>query len=166
MSKRPVLLAAALVVLAIASFLVVPRAYQREHLIALVVVSGLVLRQMATAFQRATEVAAEVEVPAAAAVLREGPANFKRGWAMVGGVLKLTPATLMFSAHGFVQKATVHCWDLRHFEGVEPARTLGLVPNAIVVRIGGAQVKLVVMQRDLWMRDLRRAAEALRQTAA
>jgi hypothetical protein len=166
MSKRPILLVVALVVLAIASFFVVPPGHERAHVTALVVVLGLALGRMITTLQRATEAAAEVEVPAGAVVVREGPANFKSGWAMVGGVLKLTPEALIFSAHGFVQKARVHQWDLRRFEGVEPSRSLGLIPNAIVVRFGGADVKLVVSYRDVWMRDLRRTAEALRRPAA
>src|SRR5262245_61420990 len=69
------------------------------------------------------------------AFLREGPANFKDGWVMVGGVLKLTAETLVFAAHGFAQKAKVHTWDLRRFEGVVPSRTLGLIPNAITVTV-------------------------------
>src|SRR4051812_12233403 len=57
-------------------------------------------------FGRAVHAASAEALPPDAVVLREGPANFKNGWVMVGGVLKLTPDKLVFSAHGFAQKAS------------------------------------------------------------
>jgi hypothetical protein len=127
-------------------------------------VIGLVVAAIGQVLMRSLRRSAEATAAGAGvagAVTREGPANFKDGWVMVGGVLKLTPDALVFAAHGFAQRAQARTWDLRRFERVVPSRTLGLIPNAITVTIGGADVKLVVGQRDRWMRDIQHAAEAL-----
>jgi hypothetical protein len=126
---------------------------------------GFVLATVLKAFRRASATASQVAVPEEATVLRQGPANFKRGWVMVGGALKLTPEHLVFSSHGFAQKAQVHAWELRGLKGLDTANTLGIVPNAIVVRFEQGQVKLVVNDRKAWLLAIRSAVSQLRLRA-
>ena len=147
--------------MAIVSPLVVPPEFGHQFKLAIVVLCGIVVTAMMREHGRAAQVASAVALPADAVVLREGPANFKDGWVMVGGILKLTPEKLVFSAHGFAQSARVRAWDLHEFAGTTPARALGLVPNAILVRFGPTEIKLVVTEREAWLEAIRSAAANL-----
>jgi hypothetical protein len=158
MAKKLVAAVVVLLALGVCSPFLVPAAFAVQLELVIVVLCGVAVVAMLRALAQVTRTASAVAVPADAVVLREGPANYKDGWLMVGGVLKLTPDHLVFSAHGFAQKARVHTWELRGVQGASPARTLGLVPNAMLVRFATTEIKLVVHDRDTWMRAIRSAA--------
>jgi len=161
MAKKRIAAVAVLVALGIAAPYVVPPELNHDFKVQWLFYAAAALVGLLKDFGRAAQVASAVALPPDAVVLREGPANFKNGWLMIGGILKLTPDQLVFSAHGFAQKARVFSWPLRDFTGVSAARTLGLVPNAIQVRFGAAEVKLVVTDRKGWMSQIAAAAAPL-----
>src|SRR5262245_24790379 len=141
MSKKRILVVAALLAAGIAAPYVVPAELNHEFKLQWLFYAGAALAGLLRDFGKATQVASAVALPPDAVVLREGPANLKNGWVMIGGVLKLTPDQLVFSAHGFAQKARVFAWPLRDFTDASLARTLGLVPNSILVRFGATEIK-------------------------
>ena len=165
MSKKRMVAIVALFAAGLAAPMLLPRELEGEFKLRWLFWAAAVLAGVLRDFGRAAQVASEVALPPDAVVVREGPANFKRGWVMVGGVLKMTPELLVFSSHGFAQKARVQAWPLADVVAVEPARTLWIVPNSIVVRMRAGELKFVVMDRQGWMSAIQ-AASAQRPKAA
>ncbi len=166
MSRKLVLALVLLLVGGVVGPLVVPPEHASTARMAIVALAAAAVVAMLKSFGAAAQKASEVAVPEGATVLRDGPANLKDGWVMIGGVLKLTPDQLVFSSHGFAQKASTRAWELKSFESIAPARAMGIVPNALLVRIGGTEIKLVVTEREGWMKAIQSAAVALRREAA
>lgn len=91
-------------------------------------------------------------------VVHEGAANHSAGLEKRGGWLVLTERAFVFRSHGLnVQNAPLRL-PLDEVTGLEPARTLGLFPNAIRIRTGdGAEAHFVVNDRSGWLRAYSRA---------
>jgi hypothetical protein len=90
-----------------------------------------------------------------AGVPRQGPANHRRGAEARGGWLVLTERALVFRSHGFnVQNAPLRV-PLAEVRGVRGKRTLGLIPNLLLVeRQDGTAEAFVVSERDAWLRAI------------
>jgi hypothetical protein len=100
-------------------------------------------------------------------IAMHGPANHKKGMEAVGGKLFLTSTRLRFKSHAFNFRAHDESFPLDEIESVEPARSIGIIPNAIVVRMRYAgKQRFVVMTRAKWIAAITEkisAAEALRK---
>ena len=158
MSKKRILGIVGLLAAGVVAPFIVPPALEHQFKVRFVLWGVALLVALLRDFSAATQAASAVALPPDTVVILEGPANFKNGWVMIGGVLKLTRDQLVFSAHGFAQKARVYAWELRNLEELQPASTLGLVPNAIEARFGSVRSKFVVEGRDAWMSAIRAAA--------
>jgi hypothetical protein len=90
-------------------------------------------------------------------IVRQGPANHWRGVEARGGWLVLTERRLVFTSHGKnVQNQGAEV-RLDAITAVEPASSLGIVPNGLRVRHGDDAVeKFVVTERGAWLVALAR----------
>lgn len=88
-------------------------------------------------------------------ILFQGPANHWRGAEARGGWLVLTTRRLVFRSHGKnIQNQGLEVL-LADVTGVEPSRSLGLIPNGLRVRLGGDVVeRFVVSERGAWLAAL------------
>jgi hypothetical protein len=85
------------------------------------------------------------------AVLFEGPANHFKGAEGVGGYLWLTSGQLFFRSHRFNIQNHECRMPLSEIADVEATKTLGLVPNGLLVRlVSGTQERFVVRKNIDW----------------
>ena len=93
-------------------------------------------------------------------VLFSGPANHFKGLEGVGGKLHLTSQRLRFRSHAINVQTHDESYPLEDIAAVEAVRTLGLIPNGLLVhRRDGARERFVVHQRDEWVRRIQQAIE-------
>jgi hypothetical protein len=93
-------------------------------------------------------------------VLHYGPANHFRGIESVGGKLFLTNRRLRFRSHRFNVQNHDESYAIEAITSAEPARTLGIVPNGVLVHLrDGRRERFVVGGRAEWVTRLRRAIE-------
>jgi hypothetical protein len=86
-----------------------------------------------------------------AAILFEGPANHFKGALGVGGYLWLTSGQLFFKSHRFNIQIHECRMPLSEIADVEATKTLGLVPNGLLVRlVSGRQERFVVHKNRDW----------------
>lgn len=91
-------------------------------------------------------------------VLHAGPANHFKGLEGVGGKLFLTDRRLRFRSHAFNVQTHDESYPLASIRSVEPSRTLGIVPNGLLVRLAdGRTERFVVLRRSEWLSRLRAA---------
>lgn len=89
-------------------------------------------------------------------VLHEGPANHWSGEEARGGWLVLTPSRLVFRAHGYNFQKHPVVIARGEIVGVEPGRSLGIIPNGLRVRrLHGGEERFVVRAQSAWVRALR-----------
>lgn len=85
-------------------------------------------------------------------VLLAGPANHVKGIEAVGGRLSVTPSRLRFRSHRFNVQTHDESYPLEAVTRVEPARSLGIIPNAMIVHLeDGRRERFVVMDRGRWV---------------
>jgi hypothetical protein len=90
-------------------------------------------------------------------VLEHGPANHFKGLEGVGGKLFLTERRLRFRSHGFNVQNHDESYPLEDIVAVEPARTLGIIPNGLLVQLrDGRRERFVVTARGSWVASIRR----------
>jgi hypothetical protein len=94
------------------------------------------------------------KAPAGEVVARHGLATGFRG---TGGWLYLTDQRLLFRSHGLSFRTVEHSVPLHEIVDVQPARTWGLVPNALRVVTAGRTLRLTVEDRAGWLDAIRRA---------
>lgn len=96
------------------------------------------------------------EVREGEAVVKTGPASHAKGWENRGGTLTLTSDRLVFFSHGVnVSNADVVI-RLEDIEAVQPANTLGFIPNAFrVVLKGGVSHQFTVFGRKAWIEAIK-----------
>ncbi|MGH7329074.1 MAG: hypothetical protein ACREJX_12055 [Polyangiaceae bacterium] len=81
-----------------------------------------------------------------------GLANHKKGLEAVGGKLYLTDRRLRFRSHAFNFQPHDASYDLDDIASVEPARSLGIIPNRIVLHMKhGGKEAFVVSGRAEWV---------------
>jgi hypothetical protein len=98
-------------------------------------------------------------------VVHYGPANHFKGIESVGGKLFLTNKRLRFRSHKFNAQTHDESYPIEAISAAEPARTLGIVPNGVLVHLrDGRRERFVVGGRTEWVTHLRRAIET--ETAA
>ena len=86
-----------------------------------------------------------------AAILFEGPANHFKGAEGVGGYLWLTSGILLFRSHRFNIQNHECRMPLSEITGVESTKTLGIIPNGLLVRlVSGTQERFVVHKNRDW----------------
>ncbi|MGZ5662843.1 MAG: hypothetical protein ACXWG6_15860 [Usitatibacter sp.] len=91
-------------------------------------------------------------------VVHHGPANHFKGIEAVGGKLFLTNQRLVFRSHRFNVQAHEESYPLDEIVSTEPARTLGIVPNGLLLQMrDGRRERFVVGGRSEWVSLLRRA---------
>jgi hypothetical protein len=89
-------------------------------------------------------------------VLRTGPASHQRRWENRAGSLTLTSRRLVFLSHGLNLDNADLVIPLADITVVEPARTLGIIPNAFRVVLGdGTRHQFTVFGRKAWMDAVR-----------
>lgn len=89
-------------------------------------------------------------------VLHNGANHFK-GIEAVGGKLFLTNKRLRFRSHRFNVQAHDESYPLDAIHAVEAVRTLGIIPNGLVVQLkDGRRQRFVVMNRSAWLAQLAR----------
>ena len=90
-------------------------------------------------------------------VVKKGPGNLLRGVESVGGALRLTNQSMIFSPHAFNVQRRPLTIPLSDIVSAEGAKTLifGLIPafsNAIVIRMrNGDEHRFTVFGRDKWI---------------
>ncbi len=85
------------------------------------------------------------------AILFEGPANHFKGAEGVGGYLWLTTGQLFFRSHRFNIQNHECRMPLSEIADAEATKTLGLVPNGLLVRlVSGTQERFVVHKNRDW----------------
>lgn len=88
--------------------------------------------------------------------LRHGPANHKRGFEMAGGKLTLTNERLRFRPHALNLQTGEASFPLTSIRAVDPAATLGIVPNSIELTLAdGRKERFVVSARTQWITAIR-----------
>lgn len=91
-------------------------------------------------------------------LLHQGPANHWLGVESRGGWLILTPTRLLFRSHGKNIQNAAFALSLADVTAVEATRTLGLIPNGLVVRRrADAPAKFVVQGRREWVSAIQQA---------
>ena len=86
-----------------------------------------------------------------AAILFEGPANHFKGAEGVGGYLWLTSGQLSFRSHRFNIQNHDCRMPLTEIAEVEATKTLGMIPNGLLVRlVSGTQERFVVHKNRDW----------------
>ncbi|MFO0867141.1 MAG: hypothetical protein U0744_21300 [Gemmataceae bacterium] len=90
-------------------------------------------------------------------VSKTGPANHAKGWENRGGTLTLTSGRLVFFSHGGnVNNADVVIL-LTDIASVQPANTLGFIPNAFrVILHDGSRHQFTVFSRKTWIEAIER----------
>ena len=89
-------------------------------------------------------------------LLHQGPANHWLGAEARGGWLILTPTRLLFRSHGKNLQNAPFALALSDVTAVEATRTLGMIPNGLLVRrCDGEPAKFVVQERDVWVAAIR-----------
>lgn len=84
-------------------------------------------------------------------VIFEGPANHFKGAEAVGGYLWLTSGQLLFRSHRFNIQNHECRMALSEITDVEATKTLGIVPNGLLVRlVSGTQERFVVHKNRDW----------------
>jgi hypothetical protein len=84
-------------------------------------------------------------------IVREGLANHFQGIEAVGGRLVLTNERVIFKSHPF--NIQTHEWSVARTDisETEPARTLGIVPNGLLIKVkSGETERFVVRDREGW----------------
>jgi hypothetical protein len=90
-------------------------------------------------------------------VVRFALANHYRGIEAVGGKLYLTDRRLRFRSHKLNLQRCDESYPLDAILAVEPARTFGIIPNAIVVRLrDGRRERFVVNAQREWLEAISR----------
>lgn len=88
-------------------------------------------------------------------VILQGPANHFKGIESVGGKLYLTRARLRFRSHGLNVQTHEASYPLDTIRSVEPARTLGIIPNGLAVTLeDGRRERFVVNRRGEWVEKI------------
>ena len=91
-------------------------------------------------------------------VLREGLANHFKGIEGVGGKLYLTGRRLRFISHKLNIQRHDESYPLSHVSSVKATRTLGIIPNGLVVcSQDGQRERFVVYQHRDWEEAIQRA---------
>ena len=91
-------------------------------------------------------------------VVHYGLANHQKGVEAVGGKLYLTGERLRFRSHKLNFQTHDISWNLDEIESVEPTRSLGIIPNRVLVRMKtGARESFVVSGREAWVNAIRSA---------
>ncbi len=91
-------------------------------------------------------------------LLYQGPANHWLGVESRGGWLILTPTRLLFRSHGKNIENAPFALSLADVTAVEAIRTLGLIPNGLLVRRrAGEPAKFVVQGRSDWVAAIQQA---------
>jgi hypothetical protein len=94
-------------------------------------------------------------------VVHYGPANHFKGIESVGGKLFLTNKRLRFRSHKLNVQTHDESYPVEAIASVEPARTLGIVPNGVLVHLrDGRQERFVVGGRSEWVARLQQALRA------
>jgi hypothetical protein len=94
-------------------------------------------------------------------VIHSGPANHFKGIEAVGGKLFLTDRRLRFRSHKFNAQPHDESYPIEAIVSVEPARTLGIVPNGVLVHLrDGRRERFVVGGRSEWVMHLQQALRA------
>ncbi len=108
-----------------------------------------------------------LQINAGEHVLHDGPANFMHGKLALGGWLYLTNQRLIFRAHGSMQPAGVWIWLRADLVAARTARTLGMVPNGLLITtMVQRELRFVVAERRRWIAALALPPEALAQPPA
>ncbi len=85
-------------------------------------------------------------------VVHFGPANHFKGLESVGGKLFLTSQRLRFRSHTMNVQTHDESYPLDTIVAVEATRTLGLIPNGLLVRLrDGRAERFVVGGRAQWV---------------
>lgn len=84
-------------------------------------------------------------------VQRTGRANHFAGLESVGGTLHLTDAGLFFESHGMNVRDHELRVALEAITAVRATRTLGIVPNGLLVEHTGGRERFVVSGRRAWV---------------
>ena len=93
-------------------------------------------------------------------VIHVGPANHFKGIESVGGKLFLTNKRLRFRSHKVNVQVHDESYQVDTITSVEPSRTLGMIPNGLVVHLrDGRRERFVVMGRSEWVMRLQATAE-------
>ena len=99
--------------------------------------------------------AEEAGCDAGEAIVFAGAANHFKGIESVGGRLFLTDRRLRFRSHRFNVQAHDESYALGDITHVEPSRTLGFVPNGLLVHLkDGRRERFVVADRATWLARL------------
>lgn len=94
-------------------------------------------------------------------VLRHGLANHYKGIEAVGGKLFLTNRRLRFRSHKINVQTHDESYPIDTIASVEPARSLGIVPNGLLVHLrDGRRERFVVSGRGDWVSSIRSAMGA------
>ncbi|MDF1799966.1 MAG: GRAM domain-containing protein [Planctomycetota bacterium] len=94
--------------------------------------------------------------------LRQARVNKWRGIESVGGRLHLTSMRLIFEAHPFNFQRGTTCIALDQIVQVQPCRTLGLLPNGLLVRChDGRTHRFIVWARMAWIEAIQKACASL-----
>jgi hypothetical protein len=95
-------------------------------------------------------------------VLHNGLANHWKGMESVGGKLYLTNRRLRFRSHALNVQVHDESYPLELITTVEPTRTLGLIPNGLLVTLeDGRRERFVVHQRKAWVSAVAEARSRL-----
>jgi hypothetical protein len=93
-------------------------------------------------------------------IVHYGPANHFKGIESVGGKLFLTNKRLRFRSHVFNVQTHDESYPVEAIASVQPTRTLGLVPNGLLVHLrDGRRERFVVGGRSEWVARVRQALE-------
>jgi hypothetical protein len=91
-----------------------------------------------------------------------GPANHLKGVESVGGKLFLTSRRLRFRSHKINIQTHDESYPLEDILSVEPARTLGILPNGFAVLLrDGRRERFVVFSRGRWIEAVRRQGRSI-----
>ena len=93
-------------------------------------------------------------------IVLEGLANHFQGIEAVGGRLVLTNERVVFKSHSF--NIQTHEWSvaLPDILETESARTLGVVPNGLLIKVkSGETERFVVNDREEWSKQLAAAGQ-------
>lgn len=105
---------------------------------------------------------AKTEVRGLDAVLREGAANYFRGFSSVGGKLQLTARHLVFKPHMLNWRRGDESFALKDVVAVKKQNTAIVVPNGFsIVMRDGAEARFAVYGRDEWVQAVVDACTAI-----